>query len=172
MNHSETVIKEHRRKRLQMVLAIGIAGPLITVCGVAFLNKRFSRPPETRVSNGRLADCPDSPNCVSSVDAEASHAMQPFQFTGTPDLAWRHLLEVVSTMQRCHVVVAENDYIHCEFTTPVFGFVDDVEFLLNRDSSVIHFRSAARVGYSDLGVNRSRMSEIRQRFETASGSVD
>ena len=105
MNHSETVIKERRRKRLQIVLAIGIAGSLITVCGVAFLNNRFSRPAGTGVSNGRLADCPDSPNCVTSFDAEASRAMQPFQFNGTPDLAWRHLLDVVSTMQRCDVVL-------------------------------------------------------------------
>jgi uncharacterized protein (DUF1499 family) len=43
-------------------------------------------------------------------------------------------------------------------------FVDDVEFLLDEGKSVIHVRSASRVGHSDLGVNRKRIEAIRQRW--------
>jgi len=42
--------------------------------------------------------------------------------------------------------------------------VDDVEFLFDDNARRIDIRSAARVGYSDFGVNRRRMEEIRRRF--------
>ena len=40
------------------------------------------------------------------------------------------------------------------------GFVDDVEFLLDPANKQLHFRSASRVGYSDLGANKRRMNKI------------
>jgi len=48
------------------------------------------------------------------------------------------------------------------FTSRVLGFVDDVEFYC--DGLVIQVRSASRLGYSDLGVNRKRVEEIRRAF--------
>jgi uncharacterized protein (DUF1499 family) len=54
---------------------------------------------------------------------------------------------------------AEN-YWHFEVTSLIFRFVDDVEFLIDRQKKRIDFRSASRVGHSDLGVNRRRMNAI------------
>jgi uncharacterized protein (DUF1499 family) len=61
------------------------------------------------------------------------------------------------------IKVAEN-YIHAEFTSLIFRFVDDVEFLYNPLKNVIDVRSASRVGYSDLGVNRARVEKIRSKY--------
>lgn len=47
----------------------------------------------------------------------------------------------------------------------LFRFADDVEFFLDEGTSTIHMRSASRVGYSDFGVNRRRVEEIRTRFD-------
>jgi uncharacterized protein (DUF1499 family) len=44
------------------------------------------------------------------------------------------------------------------------GFVDDLEFRMAVEEKTIHVRSASRVGYSDLGLNRKRMEERRSRF--------
>jgi uncharacterized protein (DUF1499 family) len=41
-------------------------------------------------------------------------------------------------------------------------FVDDVEFLFDDTNKKIHVRSASRVGYSDMGVNRKRVEELRK----------
>ena len=49
----------------------------------------------------------------------------------------------------------------------MFRFVDDVEFLLDDATGQIYFRSASRVGRSDLGVNRRRMEAIRDAFASA-----
>jgi uncharacterized protein (DUF1499 family) len=68
-------------------------------------------------------------------------------------------------MKRVRIVTAEECYLHAEFTSALFRFVDDVEFLLDDGTKTIHVRSASRVGYSDLGVNRRRVEAIRYRFD-------
>ena len=56
-----------------------------------------------------------------------------------------------------------------KFVSEIFGFVDDVEFYFNKPG-IIEFRSASRIGYSDLGVNRNRMESIRNKFNDLSKS--
>ena len=56
-------------------------------------------------------------------------------------------------------------YIRATFTTFLFRFTDDVEFLFDDEKKLIHMRSASRVGYSDLGTNRRRCEAIRQGFD-------
>jgi uncharacterized protein (DUF1499 family) len=63
-----------------------------------------------------------------------------------------------------HIVVSEADYLRAEFSSRVFGFVDDVELAVNAASKTIDFRSASRTGYSDLGVNRRRMRKLWRRL--------
>ena len=46
-------------------------------------------------------------------------------------------------------------------SSAVFGFVDDLELHLRRAENVIAARSAARLGYSDFGVNRRRVENLR-----------
>jgi uncharacterized protein (DUF1499 family) len=46
--------------------------------------------------------------------------------------------------------------------------VDDLEFHLDASARVIHVRSAARLGYSDFGVNRKRIEAIRAQFRPSS----
>jgi uncharacterized protein (DUF1499 family) len=62
-------------------------------------------------------------------------------------------------------VLLERDlpaYMHFTFTSALFGFVDDVEFLFDEGKKTIHFRSASRVGHSDIGANRKRMNIIKK----------
>jgi uncharacterized protein (DUF1499 family) len=67
-------------------------------------------------------------------------------------------------MTRMKIVEEKDDYLHAEARSLIFRFVDDVEFYLPAPEKVIHVRSASRVGYSDMGVNRKRVEEIRRRF--------
>jgi uncharacterized protein (DUF1499 family) len=46
----------------------------------------------------------------------------------------------------------------------LLGFVDDVQFSPDRENRVVHMRSASRVGYRDLGVNRRRLEKMRSQF--------
>ena len=122
------------------------------------------RPDGLGPRDGRLAPLPSSPNAVSSQSEDASRRVEPLAFSGDPAAALARLRRVVEAMPRTRVVGAEPSYLHVEFTSRVFRFVDDVEFLVDASASRIDVRSASRVGYSDLGANRARVEAIREAF--------
>lgn len=112
-----------------------------------------------------LAPCPATPNCVSTQSTQAAKKREPLQFSGEPAEALAQLKEIVGGMPRTRLKTAEANYLHFTFKMWPFPFIDDVEFLLDADNKVIHFRSASRVGGSDLGVNSKRMKKIRKLWE-------
>jgi uncharacterized protein (DUF1499 family) len=121
-----------------------------------FLTACAGEPPQNiGVLNGRLTPCPDSPNCVSSFATDETHAIEPLA-ASLADVE-RVLLEFDDT----NIVSSEGNYLYAEFTTRIMGYVDDVEFLYDRNNGVTHVRSASRLGYSDLGANRNRIERIR-----------
>jgi uncharacterized protein (DUF1499 family) len=120
---------------------------------------------ETGIPDGKLAPCPATPNCVSSQSEDKRHALEPIRYEGKMEEARQRLLDVVAAQKRARIVSSKGNYIHAEFTSALFRFVDDVDFLIDDAAKVIHVRSASRVGYSDLGVNRRRVEELRSRFE-------
>ena len=126
------------------------------------------RPANLGIKDGKLAPCPSSPNCVSSQGSDKAHAIEPLSFTGTVAGAHEALRKIILSMKRSHIITDTGSYIHAEFTSAIFRFVDDVEFWFDESAKVIHVRSASRLGSSDLGVNRKRVEEIRARW-TASG---
>ena len=75
------------------------------------------------LSGGRLAACPDSPNCVSSQSADPRHAIDPLRYEGTAQKARERLVKAISGMKRARIVTAEERYIHAEFTSALFRFV-------------------------------------------------
>lgn len=86
--------------------------------------------------------------------------MPPVQFSGDPELALSQVRELLSSLPRVKIVEEKNDYLHATFTTTWLRFVDDVEFAIDREANELHFRSASRLGYSDLGANRKRMERV------------
>jgi uncharacterized protein (DUF1499 family) len=54
--------------------------------------------------------------------------------------------------------------LYVEVSSQLMRFVDDVEFYLDDQAQKIQVRSAARLGESDLGVNRQRMEEFRTKL--------
>ncbi len=69
--------------------------------------------------------------------------------------------KVLGVVPRTEIATQQEDYIRVKSTSRMMGFVDDTEFYLPEDESVIHVRAAARLGESDLGVNRRRLEQIR-----------
>ena len=112
-----------------------------------------------------LAPCPSSPNCVSTQAKDAGHAIAPYRYRKSKAEAKEALKEIVRSLPRTKLVEEDEAYLYYEFTSFLFRFVDDVEFLLDDQTKTVHFRSASRTGYGDFGVNRRRMEEIRSLAE-------
>ena len=71
---------------------------------------------------------------------------------------------IAENWSRATLTDEAESYLRYEFTSLIFRFVDDVEFFVDDVGEVIHFRSASRVGYSDLGANRRRMNQIKKEL--------
>jgi uncharacterized protein (DUF1499 family) len=112
--------------------------------------------------NNRLTPCPDSPNCVSSDATDEKHHVDPYRLKAAPQDSWHGLRTVVLEQKRVKLITFEESYLHAEFRSAVFQFVDDTEFHLRVNEGIIAVRSAARTGYSDFGVNRERIERIRE----------
>jgi uncharacterized protein (DUF1499 family) len=140
-------------------------GATLIVAAVSWATLGFAGTPQNLgAKNGELSACPNSPNCVSTRAKDAEHAIAPLRYGTSREEAVQKLTAVIRSLPRTKIVTSSTEYLHVEFTSKIFRFVDDVEFLFDDRIKVIHFRSASRVGYSDLGVNRKRMEDIRRRF--------
>ena len=125
-----------------------------------------SQPENLGVANGQLAKCPTSPNCVSTQAEDALHSMEPIPFVGSATEFLEKIKIVVdSEFCRAKLMSESESYLRFEFKSLVFRFIDDVEFFVDDEMSVVHFRSAARVGHSDLGTNRKRMNKISESLK-------
>jgi uncharacterized protein (DUF1499 family) len=123
--------------------------------------------PDLGVNNGELMPCPKTPNCVNSQAANEEHYIEPIHFSGTQQEAKGLLLKILESEKRTKILTVQENYIRVEFASTLFGFVDDVEFYFPEKQgaeTVIHIRSASRIGYSDFGANRKRIEKIRSKF--------
>ena len=90
------------------------------------------RPATLGSKNGKLAPVVKKPNNVSSqADVnDRAHYVAPLKFTGDAAVAFQKLLKIVQSQPRTSVVTQDGQYLHAEFSSPLMGFVDDVEFVL------------------------------------------
>ena len=117
------------------------------------------------IKDGKFQPCPKSPNCVSTQSTDEKHKVHPIQYNATLEEAKENIKNIVGSMKRTKIITETESYLHFEFRTATFKFVDDVEFYFDDKEKTIHFRSASRVGWSDMGVNRKRMEKIRKLYE-------
>ncbi|WP_156119674.1 DUF1499 domain-containing protein [Leptolyngbya sp. KIOST-1] len=143
--------------------ASAIAAPTSQFLGaIPGLSELFAgQVPDLGVQEGKLSACPATPNCVVSQGADPDHAIAAIAYTGSREDARNLLIKVLGVVPRTEIVAQQEDYIRVKSTSRIMGFVDDTEFYLPEDEPVIHIRAAARLGESDLGVNRRRLEQIR-----------
>lgn len=115
-----------------------------------------------------LDKCPKSPNCVcsNSDSHDAKHAIEGFLLNAENADAWSGIFAEISAMPRVKVVDRRDDYLHVEFKSKLLRFVDDFELQLDLQSGKIGVRSASRLGYSDMNVNRKRVEKIRSLLQS------
>ena len=124
-----------------------------------FSNSAFAEPGKELI-NGKLAPCPDSPNCIST----ETNDVAPFTIgTSTPEQAWLLLQESIIQLGGKIEVVRDN-YLWASFQSSLFKFTDDVEARLDRSNRLIQIRSASRKGYYDFNANRNRLKRLRGIF--------
>lgn len=112
-----------------------------------------------------LDPCPDSPNCVSTQadPSDSTHYIEPVAYTGDTAAVIAAIEDAVSS-NGGSVVSSTDITVKALFVTKLLRFKDDVDFELDDEAKLIHFRSASRVGHSDLGANRKRMDALMPKI--------
>jgi uncharacterized protein (DUF1499 family) len=112
-----------------------------------------------------VLDCPDTPNCVSSLAKNPEYRVEPFKLNKDLKTSWDMVHKTVGSLPRTKVVSADNNKIHAECRGMTFLFVDDLMLHLTPSNGIIHIRSASKTGYFDLGVNRDRVESLRRKLQ-------
>ena len=158
--------KASKRSVTQWILRRVFLLGLISIGGLYVLSFSGKAPTNIGATDGKLAACPDSPNCVSSQATDSEHEMPPITLTATGNTnqtATEKIKSVIAKhFPRAKLVSEKEDYLYYQFTSLIFRFVDDVEFSVDSENQRIDFRSASRVGHSDMGKNRKRMEKISE----------
>lgn len=117
-------------------------------------------------SNGKLAMCDDGLNCFSTSGDEI-HRIDLWK----PKAGKNAMNELVETIKAYppgqsrvdkggfSIVTSKPDYLYVQFESMKHGFIDDVEFAVNKNNEV-QVRSSSRIGGLDLGVNAKRLNWI------------
>jgi uncharacterized protein (DUF1499 family) len=154
------------KKTLRIILSVIAILIAIVLVRFAMLGHGSKSGQSPGLVSGTLAPCPDKPNCVcSEFDEDTAHYIAPLDYSGAPaEQAWGDILQIIEELGG-EIVVATDQYVAATFSSPLFGFVDDVECRLDASQEQIQIRSASRVGHSDLGVNQKRMETLTRLFD-------
>jgi len=122
-------------------------------------------------ADGHPVECPSNNNCVSSFArmADLAHYVVPLQFEGSVEEARQQVTTLLQGQMLVNVVSSSGDYIHAEYRTSFWGFIDDLELYFDEDASMIYVRSASRLGGNDFGANRQRVELLRNDLATLLG---
>ena len=107
-------------------------------------------PTDLGVHDGKLSPCTTPAHCARQTWPSSS-----------PETDFASIVAYVMEMPRTEVVDQNDHYIHAEASSALFGFVDDLELLLDLSNGSIQARSVSRLGDSDLGVNANRLRELQ-----------
>lgn len=138
---------------------------ILTLLIIFMFIKNNITPKNMGVRDGKLAKMPNSPNAVSSQTDIENKKVEPLKFSGDLQATRSKIIKIVNNYEGTDIIINEKNYIYAVFTTGGMKFKDDVEFYFDEDRKLIHFRSASRVGYSDMGLNKKRFNEIQKYYD-------
>lgn len=116
--------------------------------------------------DGKFQPCPSKQVCVSTMSPKDDdiHYIEPIKYDGTSEDAMNKIEQLINSTKHTKILEKTESYLHAVFTTALFRFKDDVEFLINDEEKLIHFRSQSRKGGYDWNANRNRMEKFRSYF--------
>ncbi len=137
---------------------------LLTLTLLALLVKNNITPTNLGMTNGSFARLPRTPNAISSQTSDLRKKVDPFPFNQNLTESKNSLKIILATFKGMDILHESKNYIHAVSTSATMHFHDDIEFFFDERSKVVHFRSASRIGYSDMNINRKRYERLRKEY--------
>lgn len=151
-------------KILLIVVLVVLALLALNILTIVIQN---SRAPELGHDNGKLKPLSKKPNAVSTQAEDEERRVRPWPFKSDLASTRAAIVEAVKAYGGAEIVTEQDDYLYVIFTTEKMRFHDDAEFYLDAEEQQVHFRSASRAGYSDMGLNRQRYERLTELYSQA-----
>lgn len=120
--------------------------------------------------DGALAQCSDKPNCVCSENKDdLEHYITPLSLIHSNAEDSLAIMKQIIIKIGGAIQTENANYLAATFSSTIFGFIDDLEIRIDNRQSLIHIRSASRVGHSDMGVNKKRIERLKQLVQKKVG---
>lgn len=157
--------RSRKGKKMNLLVLIAI-GFLVVILGmiVAMMLQNAMVPEGLGVKDGRLAPMPSSPNAVSSQSEDLAYKVEPLKMKDTIQRTKDAFIEACDIYGNYEIISEDDHYMHLVFTTSTMGYKDDVEIYIDETTGLVHYRSASRVGYSDMGLNRERYNALKDNY--------
>lgn len=146
---------------MRMILKIIAVAVVVMLVMMFFKNQH--PPKNLGVKAGKLAEVPETPNGVSTQTLVIEKKVSSLAFKGSLEDSKEKIKQAIETYGGGKIIKDEKTYLYIVFTTGTMQFKDDAEFYFDEERQEIHFRSASRVGKSDMGLNKERY-EVLSKF--------
>ena len=120
-----------------------------------------SAPTQPDLTTG-LAPCGSYPNCVNSDSGVGVHAIEPLQASPAQ---WESLKVWIKEQKDWRISKDEDLFLQAVAITPWMRYREDIQLLYQTETRLIQVRSSSRLGYSDMGANRTRVEHLRGELE-------
>ena len=146
---------------MNTTLIVIVALILAAACLIFVQNNRV---PELGVNAGLFKPLSSKPNGVSSQATEPAKKVMPLPYKSDAQATLAALKKAINLHTdengSAEVISQQDHYLYVVLTTPLMHYHDDVEFYLDEQNRVVHFRSSSRAGYSDMGLNAKRYQQL------------
>lgn len=156
-------LKAKERVTVKKVLLI-LVGLVIAAFG--FLYWQNSQAPALGVVNGKLKPLSTRPNCVSTQTDISEKKVPVLAMKDDIEATMTAIKRAINHYQygKVSIKAETGDYLYAVFETPTMKWRDDVEFWIDEQNRVVHFRSSSRAGHSDRGLNRQRYEQLAESY--------
>lgn len=109
-----------------------------------------------------MGNFPRYPNLptLSPVRLMMSKKVEPLVFKDTFEVTKKAVLSAFEKYGNIEIIKNNENYIHAVNKTGIMKYKDDIEIFFDVNERLVHYRSASRIGYSDMGLNRKRYNDI------------
>lgn len=113
-----------------------------------------------------IQPCSKKTNCISSLGKKDSSKWSPLKHYKSAQQSIELLKKIVLKMANTTLLKETPNYLKFEFTTQIGNFADIVEFFVDPQHKIIHYKSESQKGYADFGTNKRRIKKIKKMWNS------
>lgn len=158
-----TMKKGKERKDIMIYVLGAILVFVALAAGNIFIQNRKPQV-ELGVNEGRFHEIRTSPNCVSTQTSYEDKLVPTLAYKSSTEASKKAMKAAFEAYGAIEIMEETDTYIYAVATTGKMKYHDDIEVYFDEEAQQVHYRSASRAGYSDMGLNKARYEALAKAY--------